>query len=67
MNEQHNNGTSAQRDQFNRARVEDDGRDQADKSAEYGKVRLTKPLDISNDDPGVDPYNSTGRFDRSFR
>ncbi len=67
MIEQQGNATSAQRDEFNRKRIEDDGRDQAKGDAEYGKVKLVKPLDISSDDPGGDPYNSTGRFSRAFR
>jgi len=33
-------------------------------SARVGLLRITRPLDITSDDMGVDPYNSTGRFTR---
>lgn len=31
------------------------------------QIRLTRPLGVSDDDPGGDPYNSTGKFERLFR
>ncbi len=33
-------------------------------SARVGLLRITRPLDITSDDMGGDPYNSTGRFTR---
>ena len=48
-------------------RLQDDGRAEARTNAEYGKVRLKKPLDLNLEDTGGDPYNSTGRFSRVFR
>ena len=33
-------------------------------SSKVGLLRITRPLDISMDDQGGDPYNSTGRFTR---
>lgn len=31
------------------------------------QIRLTRPLGVSEDNPGGDPYNSTGKFERIFR
>ena len=34
----------------------------ADPALELGEIKLVKPLQIADEDPGGDPYNRTGRF-----
>lgn len=38
-----------------------------DRDVAMAQIRLTRPLDVSEDNPGGDPYNSTGKFERLFR
>ncbi len=45
-----------------RSPVQPDPRDGA---AEPGEIKLIKPLRVSDEDPGGDPYNRTGRFTRN--
>ena len=34
----------------------------ADAALELGEINLIKPLRVTDEDPGGDPYNHTGRF-----
>ena len=33
-----------------------------DAALELGEIRLIQPLGVTDEDPGGDPYNHTGRF-----
>lgn len=38
------------------------GRAGTEAALEMGEIKLIKPLRVTDEDPGGDPYNSTGRF-----